>query len=121
MRRSEQGYNLRAKERRTIFECYNVEESDLQHNDDSDHGWTRKRLREKKKPPHWQEEDYEYNLEESNGEDLDIFDSQEVIDRLPSDPHELANLLNAVKGKLKLYKQQFLREQQELKGTPVLT
>lgn len=61
-------YNLRVRERKSIFECYNVEESDLQHNDDEDLGWTRKRLREKKKP-HWQEDDYEYNVEDSANND----------------------------------------------------
>jgi hypothetical protein len=59
-----------------------VEESDLQHHDDEDHGWTRKRLREKKKP-HWQEDDYEYNVDDSHQDDEDIFDSKEIVDRLP--------------------------------------
>lgn len=88
-----------------------MEESDLQHNDDEDLGWTKKRLREKKKPQ-WQEEDYEYNLEDSNNDDSDIFDSQEIVDRLPADGGELMDLLTSVRAKIKHYKQQFLREQQ---------
>jgi hypothetical protein len=39
------GYNLRAKEHKSIFECHNVEEEDLQEDDESERGWTRKRLR----------------------------------------------------------------------------
>jgi hypothetical protein len=34
------------------------------------------------------------------------------VDRLPGDGGELMELLTAVKGKLKHYRQQFLREQQ---------
>lgn len=122
MSKGESSYNLRAKEHKSIFECYNVEEEDLQNDDDSDRGWNRKRLREKKKRPSWgQEEDYEYNIEDSEGNDSDIFDSQEIVDRLPECQEELTNLLVGVKGKIKTYKQQFIKEQNELKSNYAFT
>ena len=86
MKKTPEGsYNLRTKQRKSIFECYNVKEEDLENNDEQDKGWNHKRLREKKKKPSWnqQQEDFLYNLEESEGHDSDIFDDNEVIDKLP--------------------------------------
>jgi len=76
--KSDAGYNLRVKEHKSIFECYNVDEEDLQNDDDSDRGWTRKRLREKKKRVAWgQEDDFDYNADDSDeNNDKSIFDSQ---------------------------------------------
>jgi hypothetical protein len=56
-------------------------------------------------------------VEDSNNDDEDIFDSKEIVDRLPLDGGELLELLATVRGKIKHYKQVFLKEQQELKGT----
>jgi hypothetical protein len=50
---ADRGYNLRAREHKTIFECYNVEEEDLNNEEEEDKGWSKKRLREKKKRSHW--------------------------------------------------------------------
>jgi hypothetical protein len=105
-------YNLREKERKSIFECYSLEEEDLQQDSDSDRGWTRKRLRQSSRTTRQVDFDYE---KASESEDSQIFNSQEVVDRLPEAEAELNSLLGQVKGKLKQYKQQFLKEQQELK------
>lgn len=63
------------------------------------------------------EEDYEYNLEDSAiSDEGDIFDPLEVLDKLPKGTAELNALYNDVKSKIKGYKQQFLREQQDFKS-----
>ena len=53
-----ESYNLREKERKTIFEQYNVDQYDLQDDGDSDRGWNRRRLRPSTKSPRNQDFDY---------------------------------------------------------------
>lgn len=77
---SRESYNLREKNRKSIFECYSLEEEDLQDDDDSDKGWTKKRLRHPSKANRHQDFDYE---KQEMSEDSDIFNSQEIVDRLP--------------------------------------
>lgn len=89
-----------------------MEEEDLQNDDDSDRGWSRRRLRKPQPRPRWNAQDYDYQINESDPEDSDIFDSQEIVDRLPEGHAELTALLTSVKSKLRTYKQQFVREQQ---------
>lgn len=54
-------YNLREKQRKTIFECYSLEEEDLHDENDSDKGWTRRRLRQSSRTTRHQDFDYDKN------------------------------------------------------------
>lgn len=45
-----------------------------------------------------------------------MFDDNVVFDRLPESPAHLKELLGDVKHKIKLYKQMFTKEQEELKS-----
>jgi hypothetical protein len=75
-------------------------------------------LRDKKKIKNNHEDDFEYNIDESDfSNEGDIFDSKEVLDKLPQSEIELSAMLNIVKSKFKAYKQQFLKEQQEIKSS----
>lgn len=52
-----------------------MDEEDLQNEDDSDRGWSRRR-----RPTKGRDFDYQ---KDSQNEDSDIFDSGEIVDRLP--------------------------------------
>ena len=110
---SRDNYNLREKERKSIFECYSLEEDDLNDEDESDRGWNRKRLRQTSRTTRLQEFNYDKN---EYSEDSDVFNSREIYDQLPDSKAELNGMLEAVKNKLKVYKQHFLKEQGDIKG-----
>ena len=66
----EPGYNLRARERKSIFEQYEIEEDDLCDDDEEDRGWVRRKQRERRKRNGWKNpEDGEFNGEDSLGRD----------------------------------------------------
>ena len=47
---------------------------------------------------------------------MDIYDDNVVMDRLPENPHELESLMKNVNLKIKNYKQQFIKEENENAG-----
>lgn len=51
----------------------------------------------------------------------DIFDENDVRDRLPGDQRVLQSLYGTVLEKIKVYKQLYLKEQEELKGIWMIT
>ena len=121
MNRKGSEYRLRPRSLVNVRTKYNLDDEDHgdEYLDDEYHNSGVKRPKRKcRNRPSQLEKDYNMDGNESDYfSESNVFDDNFILDRLPDDQRELTDMFGVVNEKIKYYKQIYLKEQEELKGT----